>query len=245
MTRKIRLDELLVSRGMAADVRTAGALALSGRVFLGEQRLDKPGTLVAAGEWIQLRNAPPRYVSRGGFKLEAALAALQVRVRNRVCLDLGASTGGFTDCLLQHGAREVLALDVGKGQLEWKLRQDPRVVVLEGINARFLSPGHLPRSPELATADLAFISLRLILPRLELFQELELLLLVKPQFEAFQGEVEAGGVIRSPEKRREILSRFKDFVSSSEYQLKAEYPSPVRGRKGNRETFFHLRRHPD
>ncbi len=245
MTRKIRLDELLVSRGMAADVRTAGALALSGRVFLGEQRLDKPGTLVAAGERIQLRNAPPRYVSRGGLKLEAALAALQIRVRNRVCLDLGASTGGFTDCLLQHGAREVLALDVGKGQLDWMLRQDPRVVVLEGINARFLSPGHLPRSPELATADLSFISLRLILPRLELFQKLELLLLVKPQFEAFQGEVEAGGVIRSAEKRREILGRFKDFVSSSEYHLQAEYPSPVRGRKGNRETFFHLRRHPD
>ncbi len=139
----------------------------------------------------------PRYASRGGFKLEAALAALQIRVRNRVCLDVGASTGGFTDCLLQHGAREVFALDVGKGQLDWKLRQDPRVVVLEGINARFLSPGHLPRSPELATADLSFISLRLILPRLELFRELELLLLVKPQFEAFQGEVEAGG--RDPE----------------------------------------------
>ena len=244
MTRKIRLDELLVSRGMAADVRTAGALVLSGRVFRGEQRLDKPGTRVAEGERLQLRNAPPRYVSRGGFKLEAALAALQIRVRNRVCLDLGASTGGFTDCLLQHGAREVLALDVGKGQLDWKLRQDSRVVVLEGINARFLSPGHLPRSPELATADLSFISLRLILPRLELFHELELLLLVKPQFEAFQGEVEAGGVIRSPDKRREILSRFKDFVSSSEFHLEAEYPSPVRGRKGNRETFFHLRRHP-
>ncbi len=245
MTRKIRLDELLVSRGMAADVRTAGALVLSGRVFLGEQRLDKPGTLVADRERIHLRNAPPRYVSRGGFKLEAALAALQIRVRNRVCLDLGASTGGFTDCLLQHGAREVFALDVGKGQLDWKLRQDPRVLVLEGINARFLSPGHLPRSPQLVTADVSFISLRLILPRLELFPELELLFLVKPQFEAFQGEVEAGGVIRSPEKRQEILSRFKDFVSSSEFHLKAEYPSPVRGRKGNRETFFHLRRHPD
>ena len=242
MTRKIRLDELLVSRGMAPNVRTAGALILSGRVFRGGQRLDKPGTLVAAGERIRLRKAPPRYVSRGGLKLEAALAALRIQVRDRVCLDLGASTGGFTDCLLQHGARKVFALDVGKGQLDWKLRQDPRVVVLEGINARFLSAGHLPRSPQLATADLSFISLRLIVPRLELFQELELLLLVKPQFEAFAGEVEAGGVIRSREKRREILSRFKEFISSSPFQLKAEFPSPVRGRKGNRETFFHLLR---
>lgn len=245
MTKKIRLDELLVSEGMAADVRSAGALVLSGRVFLGGQRLDKPGTLVATGERIRLRNEPPRYVSRGGFKLEAALAALRIQVRNRVCLDLGASTGGFTDCLLQHGAREVFALDVGKGQLDWKLRQDPRVEVLEGINARFLTPGHLPRTPELATADLSFISLRLILPRLELFPELELLLLVKPQFEAFQGEVEAGGVIRNPEKRREILNRFKEFVTSSEFQLQAEFHSPVHGRKGNRETFFHLSRHPD
>lgn len=245
MTKKIRLDELLVSEGMAADVRTAGALVLSGRVFLGGQRLDKPGTLVAAGERIRLRNESPRYVSRGGLKLEAALTALRIRVRNRVCLDLGASTGGFTDCLLQHGAGEVFALDVGKGQLDWKLRRDPRVVVLEGINARFLTPGHLPRTPELATADLSFISLRLILPRLELFPELELLLLVKPQFEAFQGEVEAGGVIRNPEKRREILNRFKQFVSSSGFQLKAEFPSPVHGRKGNRETFVHLSRHPD
>ena len=197
MTKKIRLDELLVSERMAADVKSAGALVLSGRVFLGGQRLDKPGTLVAAGESIRLRNEPPRYVSRGGLKLEAALTALRIRVRNRVCLDLGASTGGFTDCLLQHGAREVFALDVGKGQLDWKLRQDPRVVVLEGINARFLTPGHLPRTPELATADLSFISLRLILPRLELFPELELLLLVKPQFEAFPGEVDPGGVIRN------------------------------------------------
>ena len=245
MTKKIRLDELLVSERMAADVRTAAALVLSGRVFLGGQRLDKPGTLVAAGERIRLRNEPRRYVSRGGFKLEAALTALRVRVRNRVCLDLGASTGGFTDCLLQRGAGEVFALDVGKGQLDWKLRRDPRVTVLEGINARFLTPGHLPRTPELATADLSFISLRLILPRLELFPQLELLLLVKPQFEAFQREVEAGGVIRNPEKRREILNRFKRFVSFSEFQLKAEFPSPVHGRKGNRETFFHLSRHPD
>lgn len=244
MTKKLRLDELLVSQGLAPDLRTAGALILSGRVFLDQRRLDKPGTFVAAGDRLRLRNAPPRYVSRGGFKLEAALAALQIDVRNQVCLDLGASTGGFTDCLLQHGAREVLALDVGKGQLDWKLRQDPRVVVLEGINARFLSPGDLPRSPRLVTADLSFISLRLILPRLEHFQELELLLLVKPQFEAFPGEVEAGGVIRSAEKRREILNRFKSFVSSSQFHLAAEYPSPVRGRKGNQETFFHLRRHP-
>ena len=245
MTKKIRLDELLVSERMADDVRTAAALVLSGRVFLGGQRLDKPGTMVAAGERIRLRNEPPRYVSRGGFKLEAALSALRIRVRNRICLDLGASTGGFTDCLLQHGAREVFALDVGKGQLDWKLRQDPRVEVLEGINARFLIPGHLPRAPELATADLSFISLRLILPRLELFPGLELLLLVKPQFEAFQGEVEAGGVIRNPEKRREILNRFKAFVSASKFQLNADFPSPVHGRKGNRETFFHLSRHPD
>ena len=245
MTKKIRLDELLVSERMAADVRTAVALVLSGRVFLGGQRLDKPGTLVAAGERVRLRNEPRRYVSRGGFKLEAALAALRIRVQNRVCLDLGASTGGFTDCLLQRGAREVFALDVGKGQLDWKLRRDPRVVVLEGVNARLLTPGHLPRTPELATADLSFISLRLILPRLELFPGLELLLLVKPQFEAFQGEVEAGGVIRNPEKRREILNRFKKFVSFSRFHLEEEFPSPVHGRKGNRETFFHLSRHAD
>ena len=242
MTKKIRLDQLLVSRGLAPDVRTAGALVLSGRVFRDQQRLDKPGTLLAAGEPVRLRNAPPRFVSRGGFKLEAALATLQIQVSDRVCLDVGASTGGFTDCLLQHGARKVFALDVGKGQLDWKLRQDSRVVVLEGINARFLSPGDLPRLPHLVTADLSFISLRLILPRLELFQDPELLLLVKPQFEAFPDEVDPGGVIRSPEKRREILNRFKRFVSSSGFHLAAEHPSPVPGRKGNRETFFHLRR---
>ena len=239
--KKRRLDELLVIRGLAPNTIRARALVLGGQVFLDGQRMDKSGCLLPTDRQIYLKNASPRYVSRGGLKLEATLTAFRVPVHGKVCLDVGASTGGFTDCLLQHGASKVFALDVGKGQLDWKLRNDSRVSILEETNARYLTPELLSEHPHLVTADVSFISLRLILPRLELFQKLEALVLVKPQFEARRSEMETGGVIRSPSKRQEILNRFKEFVWHSEFDVLAEFPSPILGQKGNQEYFLHLR----
>lgn len=238
--KNIRLDELLLDRGIASDRREAEALILSGAVFLGDRRLDKPGMRVDPQAEIRLEPACRRYVSRGGLKLEGAIEALQVPVEGATCLDLGASTGGFTDCLLQYGARKVYAFDVGKGQLDWKLRHDPRVVVREGVNVRFLKPDVLGEPVNLITVDLSFISLRLVLPALKAFAGARILALVKPQFEAKRHEVGRGGVIESAELQRAILERVKAFARDLGYTLRGEFPSPLPGQKGNQEYFLLL-----
>lgn len=180
-------------------------------------------------------------MSRAGDKLEAALRDLGVDARDKVCMDLGASTGGFTDCLLQHGARKVYAFDVGRGLLHWKLQQDSRVVVRDTVNVRYLDPSSGDEPIDLVTIDVSFISLRLILPPLKEFRPVQILALVKPQFEARPDEVGPGGIIESVVKQREILDRVREFATEEGFTVLGELPSPVPGREGNQEYFLLLK----
>src|SRR6266404_5917348 len=190
LTRK-RIDKVLVERGLAESRTRAQALILAGQVLVREQRIDKPGQLIDPGDEIRIKGETPRYASRGGLKLEAALLEFNINPEGKDCLDVGASTGGFTDCLLQHGAQCVWAIDVGHNQIIWRLREDPRVVVQEGINARNLSPDQFPVRFEIATIDVSFISLTKDLPAVQncLKEGADLIVLVKPQFEVGKGEV--------------------------------------------------------
>ncbi|HSR69245.1 MAG TPA: TlyA family RNA methyltransferase [Acidobacteriota bacterium] len=237
---KMRADQLLLDQGLAEDLKEARALLLSGRVLAGSQRLDKAGQRVDRSLQLRLKDESP-YVSRGGHKLEGALRDLGVDVSGALCLDLGASTGGFTDCLLQHGARKVYALDVGKGQLHWKLRQDPRVEVREEVNVRYLDPSQIDEPADWIVADLSFISLRLVLPALKSFAPVRLLVLVKPQFEARRQEVESGGRIADEPLRQQVLQRLEDFCTEQGFIVQGRADAPLAGRKsGNQETFFLL-----
>ncbi|GAB4108550.1 MAG: TlyA family rRNA (cytidine-2'-O)-methyltransferase [Acidobacteriota bacterium] len=230
-----RLDELVVDRGLAADLREAASLLMEGAILVDGCPGAKPGTLVREDR-VRLSARPGRkYVSRGGWKLEAALDAFRVDPRGQVCADLGCSTGGFTDCLLQRGALRVYAFDVGRGVMDWRLRQDPRVVLREGFNVRYLSPADIPEPLALVVADLSFISLRLIFPVLVRFVSSQHILLVKPQFEAGRREVEAGGLVTDPVVRGEILQRVKRAAVEHGLRILGEMESPLPGQKGNRE----------
>jgi 23S rRNA (cytidine1920-2'-O)/16S rRNA (cytidine1409-2'-O)-methyltransferase len=214
---------------------------MSGRVLIDEQRADKPGVQVDPAAPVRIKDENLPYVSRGGLKLEAALREFGLSVAGFVCADLGASTGGFTDCLLAHGARRVHAFDVGKGQLAWKLRQDPRVVVHDEFNVRYLTPGDVGEPLDLITVDLSFISLTRILPALRAFAPVLIVALVKPQFEAKREEVGPGGLIESPELQEEILGRIKAFAAREGFEILGDIPSPIPGQKGNREFLLLLR----
>ena len=245
---RVRLDELLVARGLAATRGEAARLILAGRVRVTGARADKAGHLLRADAPVDLVGAAP-YVGRGGEKLEAALDAFAVTPRDRVCLDVGASTGGFTDCLLKRGARHVYAVDVGHGQLHPRLRSDPRVTVLEGVNARDLDPSRFDPPPTLATIDVAFISLEKVLSAVaaclvppEAGAPPDILALVKPQFEVGRGQVGKGGVVRDPQRHREVLLRLADFAATHALGPRGVVASPLRGPKGNREFFLYL--HP-
>ncbi len=235
-----RLDLLLVAKGLAPSRAKAQALILAGQVRVNGVLLDKPSAQVPKDAEI-LIVSPPKYVSRGGEKLEAALGAFGITPTGKVCLDIGASTGGFTDCLLQHGAARVYAVDVGKGQLHWKLRQDPRVVVKEGLNARYLRLEDIGEPVDLVTIDVSFISLRLILPPLrEIVRPSgDIVALVKPQFEAGKEKVKKG-VVRDPEVHREVLLGLYEFVENLGWSVVDAIPSPLLGPKGNREFFLHI-----
>ncbi|MCR4391370.1 MAG: TlyA family RNA methyltransferase [Candidatus Acetothermia bacterium] len=238
---KERLDVLLVERGLATSRAQAQALIRAGQVRVDGQVVDKPSA-AAAGDVVLEVSAPPRYASRGGEKLAAALLAFGVDPAGKVCLDVGASTGGFTDCLLQHGAARVYAVDVGRGQLDWKLRNDPRVVVREGLNARYLRPEDIGAPVDLATVDVSFISLRLILPPLRgiVKPQGDVVALVKPQFEAGRGSVR-GGVVRDPAVHREVLIGIAAFAREElGWSVRGATPSPLLGPAGNREFFLHL-----
>jgi len=239
---KLRLDQLLVARGLAESRSKAQALIRAGLVLVEGQLRDKPGTLVPPDAAIALKERP-RYVSRGGEKLAAALEAFGVDPGGKVCLDIGASTGGFSDCLLQHGAKRVYAVDVGKGQLHWKLRTDPRVVVKEGLNARYLSADDIGEPVDLATVDVSFISLRLVLPPLVgiVRPEGDVVALVKPQFEAGRGQVGRGGVVRDPEVHREVLQGIAGFVEGElGWSVAGAIRSPLLGPAGNVEFLLYL-----
>ncbi|MBL7064222.1 MAG: TlyA family RNA methyltransferase [Anaerolineae bacterium] len=231
---KKRLDVLLVERGLAESRAQAQRLIRAGLVRVRGQVADKPGTQMATNVEITLQ-ARPRFVSRGGEKLEAALARFGLDVTGAVAADVGASTGGFTDCLLQHGARRVYAIDVGYGQLAWRLRNDPRVVVMERTNARYLES--LPQPVNLVTADVAFISLGLILPAAVrwLSPGGQVVALIKPQFEAGRREVGKGGVVRDPEVHRRVLERVVSIAAELGLGLCGLMPSPLRGPAGNVE----------
>jgi 23S rRNA (cytidine1920-2'-O)/16S rRNA (cytidine1409-2'-O)-methyltransferase len=242
---KQRLDRLLVERGLVETRQRAQALILAGQVLVNRERVDKPGKAVESGAELEVKDSGLRYVSRGGLKLEGALAAFGLSVAGAVCLDVGASTGGFTDCLLQQGAAQVYALDVGRGQLHWKLRNDPRVVVREDINARYLKPDEFPARFDLVTIDVSFISLTKILPAVVpvLKPDGLVLALVKPQFEVGKGEVGKGGIVRDPIKHRQVLAKLQEFAQSElGFDVLGVVESPVAGAGGNREFFLLLSR---
>ncbi len=237
-TKRLRLDELLVRRGLALDRKQAGALILRGAVLVENQRVHQAGTQVKADAGLRVKETSGRYLSRAGDKLAAALRTFQVRVRGRICWDLGASTGGFTDCLLQEGAARVYAFDVGRGQLHWNLQMDERVIRRDGINVRYLDSEEIGEKPDLITVDLSFISLRLVLPGLTRLSPATIVALVKPQFEARRSEVEAGGLITDETLRTRVIERLRDELTELGVEVLADTPSSIAGQKGNREHFF-------
>ncbi len=240
---KKRLDQLLVERELVASRQRARAAIMAGLVMVDGKRIDKPGHLVHPSASIELTGPDHPYVSRGGLKLEAALREFRIDVRGLTILDVGASTGGFTDCLLQHGARRVFAVDVGYGQLAWPLRKDPRVVVLERTNIRHLQRLEIDEPLDGAVIDTSFISLRIVVPAtLRLLQKGSFILaLIKPQFEAGKGMVGKGGVVSDPALHKSIIADLSAFFSTIGLTVCGIAESPVTGAKGNREFFIHLK----
>jgi len=238
----VRIDRLLVERGLVASRERAQRLVMAGMVMVGDRVVAKPGTEVPDDADVRLRGEDSPYVSRGGEKLAGALDAFRIDVRGLVVLDVGASTGGFTDCLLQRGAARVFAVDVGYGQLAWTLRQDARVVVIERTNARSLAPAMLPGTPDMAVIDVSFISLRTVLPAIVgvLKAGADVVALVKPQFEVGRGRVGKGGVVRDPALRAEAVALVGQAATALGLILRGESESVLPGPKGNREVFLRL-----
>ncbi|MBQ7681112.1 MAG: TlyA family RNA methyltransferase [Oscillibacter sp.] len=241
---KTRLDVRMTEAGLAESRQKAQALILAGLVTVDGKRVDKPGTQVADAAEIAVKQALCPYVSRGGLKLEKAMSAFPVNLSGAVCADIGASTGGFTDCMLQHGAAKVYAVDVGYGQLSWKLRTDARVVCLERTNARYLSREEVPVPLDFASVDVSFISLRLILPPLRALlrgDESRVVCLVKPQFEAGREKVGKKGVVRDRAVHREVLEQFLVNAAAAGFAVDGLTYSPIRGPEGNIEYLGYLR----
>lgn len=242
--KKERLDVLLVERGLVDSREKAKRLIMAGQVMWDTTRVEKPGQLIPADAALTLKEAE-RFVSRAGYKLEGALEAFGIQVVDRVCLDVGASTGGFTDCLLQRGAKRVMAIDVGHGQFHGRLQQDERVWWREGFNARYLRRADLPEEASLAVMDLSFISLTLVLPAVGevLSSGADILALIKPQFELARDEVARGGIVKEPELREKAVAKIRDFVrAKGELEWKEEMPSVVKGSDGNQEYVAWLRK---
>ncbi len=242
MGKRERLDSLLIQRGLVSARDEGRRRILAGEVLVKDQSVTKAGALVDKDAPIRLQGKANPYVSRGGSKLEKALEEFEVKAEGVIALDVGASTGGFTDCLLTRGARRVYAVDVGYGQLDWKLRNDPRVVVMEKKNIRYLQPEELPEQPGLAVVDVSFISLRLVLPKVrDLLAEGGMILaLIKPQFEVGKGKVGKGGVVRSPEEHDRVLLEVKEAAEAIDLAVNGVTESPLLGPKGNKEFFIYL-----
>jgi len=236
---KQRLDRVIVDRGLVDSREKAQALIMAGEVLVAGQKAQKPGQLIEADAAIEL-TAKQRYVSRGGLKLEAALREFAIDPTGTVCADFGSSTGGFTDCLLQHGAARVYAIDVGTAQLEWKLRSDPRVIVRENVNARYIQPSDLGESVDLAVCDVSFISATLILPVMVSVGAKSLVVLVKPQFEAGREQVGKGGIVKDPAVWEAACEKLR--LCAEELGLKTRImDSPITGAEGNREFLLYGR----
>lgn len=241
-----RLDVRMVEQGLAESRAKAQAIIMAGDVYLDGQKVDKPGTAVSADAVIEVRGAVCPYVSRGGLKLEKALRDFGVVPKDFVCSDSGASTGGFTDCLLQQGAKKVFAIDVGYGQLAWKIRSDPRVVCMERTNIRYVTPEQLGEKLDLSVVDVSFISLKLVLPVIFnlLKDDGQVLCLIKPQFEAGKEKVGKKGVVRDPAVHCEVLQSFTETVNALGFRLLDLTYSPVKGPEGNIEFLGHLTKVP-
>lgn len=242
MKNKTRLDILLTQRGLAESRAKAQALIMSGQVYVDGQKADKAGAAFTDEAQLEVRGSACPYVSRGGLKLEKALTAFGVNPAGMVCSDSGASTGGFTDCLLQHGAKKVFAIDVGYGQLAWSVRSDSRVIVMERTNIRYVTPEDLGEPLDLSVVDVSFISLKLVLPviRRLLKPNGQVLCLIKPQFEAGKDLVGKKGVVRDPAVHRQVLEDFAALAGSLEFALLGMTFSPVKGPEGNVEFLAHL-----
>ena len=241
---KKRLDVLLVEQGYAESRTKAQAIIMSGAVYVEGQKADKPGTSYEESVAIEVRGAACPYVSRGGLKLEKALRDFGVKPEGYVCSDSGASTGGFTDCLLQQGAKKVFAIDVGYGQLDWKIRSDPRVVVMERTNVRYVTPEQLGEQLDLSVIDVSFISLKIVMPVVKTFlkETGQVVCLIKPQFEAGKDKVGKKGVVREPETHKEVLDNFLLLAQETGFSVLGLTFSPVKGPEGNIEFLAHLTR---
>jgi 23S rRNA (cytidine1920-2'-O)/16S rRNA (cytidine1409-2'-O)-methyltransferase len=241
--RKQRLDVLLVERGLAPSRERARALILAGQVRVGGVVAAKAGTAVVGDADVVLAAPDHPYVGRGGVKLAGALDTFRIDPAGRRALDIGASTGGFTDVLLQRGAASVIALDVGRGQLDWRLRNDPRVIVLEGVNARTLAPSDLPYTPDLVTVDVSFISLRHVLPVLRPLTapDADIVVLVKPQFEAGRDDVGKHGIVTDPAVHEAVIARVTEAAAAAGLTRVGMAPAAITGATGNQEYFLHLR----
>jgi 23S rRNA (cytidine1920-2'-O)/16S rRNA (cytidine1409-2'-O)-methyltransferase len=245
---KRRLDQLLVERGLVRSRERAQALILAGRVLVNEQKVEKPGHAIAESAVVRLLGEDLRYVGRGGLKLEAALRHWNIDLDGKFCLDVGASTGGFTDCMLQHGAARVLAIDTGYGQIAEPLRREQRVTLMERTNARKLAPGDLPDGIDFLAMDVSFISATLVLPpvmaAIGVSRPLEAVVLVKPQFEAGRESVGKGGIVRDPEAHRAAVEKVRRCVEDLRGTGIDVTDSPIRGAEGNQEFLMHFRREP-
>ena len=242
--KKIRIDKLIHDKGFAESRSQAQSIIMAGSVFIDNQRVDKPGTAVDINCEIEIKSNKKKYVSRGGLKLEKALEDFNIEVNSLTALDIGASTGGFTDCLLQKGAKKVYAFDVGHGQFDWNLRNDEKVVVKEKINCRYLEYADVGEYVDLIVIDVSFISLRLIVgPAIKLLNEDGVLIaLIKPQFEAGKGEVGKGGIIKDEAKHREIVEMIRSYFETLNLNIKGIIQSPIEGADGNKEFLICAKR---
>lgn len=242
---KERLDVLLVSNGYAESREKAKAIIMSGQVFVDGQREDKAGSMFDPDKiHIEVKGSTLKYVSRGGLKLEKAMAQFELPLKDKVCMDIGASTGGFTDCMLQNGAIKVFSVDVGHGQLAWKLRNDPRVVCMEKTNFRYVTMEHIGEALDFASCDVSFISLtKILIPARNLLKDGgEMVCLIKPQFEAGKDKVGKKGVVREPEIHREVIAKVLDFADLTGFEMLHLDFSPIKGPEGNIEYLVHLRK---
>lgn len=242
--KKVRLDQLIFDRGLAGSRERAKTSVMAGLVFVNGQRADKPGTAYPPDSQIEVRGEALPYVSRGGLKLEKALKIFSFDPKDMVCIDCGASTGGFTDVLLKNGAKLVYAVDVGYGQLAWSLRSDERVVIMERTNIRYVTPDMLPHEPQLAVMDLSFISLRLVLPVVKqlIADDGHIICLIKPQFEAGRDKVGKKGVVRDRQTHIEVINGFLDFAPTAGFTVLGLGYSPIRGPEGNIEYLAFLQK---
>lgn len=241
---KSRLDKILVDRGIAPSRERAQAFVMEGRVFVDGIAVTKAGSMIDADANIELKGEDIPYVSRGGLKLEAAIKHFNISLKDKIAMDVGSSTGGFTDCMLQNGAKKIYCIDVGYGQLAWKLRQDPRVVLIEKTNIRYLQREKIPDEIDIATIDVSFISLEKVVPNIQRFlkESGEIIALIKPQFEVGKGEVNKGGIVKDEAKRLRAVNYVKESLESLGLKTIGIIPSPIPGQKGNIEYLIYMKK---